>query len=554
MKKFLVLCLAAALVVPSCVKVDNSLGEGLVDKSLLFDTYTVEFPLEEITMELAGELSAFSDSHLTIGAIRDDVFGLTTREAAFTLIPALDTIDLGTNPVAVSFDIYFEADTISTPFDGQERILQNLFVTELLDTIPSVNTSTNRPLAHGSTPITAGYPVYNGGSGSLSFNISKEYAQNYVDVIKRLGPVLKDQQKEPEEGGIDKFDEYVSALPGIHIRTDLPDGLGGRINLFNFSSLSVVSNYYQRNNNIGLLTVNSTWDGEKKDSTFIFYPGEMAFEDESAYLSLNTKFYQYCYNYTSHSTLPQAADDVLYVEGGGGLKPVIHASELQKKTREAILAKGGNPDNISIIKASIILPFEMPENYEDLDFFPSILSPTIRTTEISDTGETLVAFAGLTDASISTEDQGNIDRSNLCYSPDITYHMQELLTRTDLDVATDADVWLLTIHTEQVANASGSAYDNSYYQQLMYASYYNSLYGGGYGGYGGYGYGYGSSYNNYYSYMMLAQMMAASSQQTYSYTSELDKDRYYKAVMNGPTATGNKTRPYFSVTFAISKE
>ena len=133
------------------------------------------------------------------------------------------------------------------------------------------------------------------------------------------------------------------------------------------------------------------------------------------------------------------------------------------------------------------------------------------------------------------------------------YHLSsELLTRTDLNSETDGDIWLLTIHTEQVADANGSLYDNEYYRNLMYASYYNALYGGGYGGYGGYGYG--NSYSNYYSYMMLAQMMASSSQQTYSYTTELDKDRYYKAVMNGPASNSKAGVPFFRVTFAIPQE
>ena len=178
-----------------------------------------------------------------------------------------------------------------------------------------------------------------------------------------------------------------------------------------------------------------------------------------------------------------------------------------------------------------------------------MLSPTIRTVKTDDEGNDIIAFAGLTDASVSTENQGDIDRSNLCYSPDITYHMQELLTRTDLDTATDADIWLLTIHTEKVAEANGSAYDNEYYRNLMYASYYNSIYGNGYGygGYGGYGY---NNYSKYYSYMMMAQMMASSTEQSYTYTSELDKDRYYKAVLNGPEITGDAA-PLFRVTFAI---
>ena len=78
MKKLLALCAAAALIIPGCVEVDDSLGKGLVDKSLLFDTYTVSFPLEEIQLKMSDGLSGYSDSHLTLGAIRDDVFGLTS--------------------------------------------------------------------------------------------------------------------------------------------------------------------------------------------------------------------------------------------------------------------------------------------------------------------------------------------------------------------------------------------------------------------------------------------------------------------------------------------
>ena len=108
-----------------------------------------------------------------------------------------------------------------------------------------------------------------------------------------------------------------------------------------------------------------------------------------------------------------------------------------------------------------------------------------------------------------------------------------------------------------MATASGNSADDAYYQKLLYANYYNSLYGG-YGGYGYGGYGYGGyggygnyGYSNYYSYMMLAQYMAAQNQQTYSYTTELDKDRYYRAVLNGNSAARH---PQFRITFAIPKD
>ena len=551
MKQSIVLLslLTAGLLGASCVKVDNSLGKGLVDKNLIYSTYTEEFPLEQIKMKLSEDLSGYSDSHLTIGAIRDEVFGLTTRSAAFPLVPALDTIDFGKNPKAVSFDLYFAPDTISCADDSQKGIIQNIYVYELLDSLDRSNTVASHDIPHGTAIITNGIPVYDG-TGGLDFNFTTEFAQKYVDTLVEFGPYLNDSEDDDDDDTI--YKEYVSLLPGIYIETDIPEGNGGRINLFDFSCLSVSNNYYYRNNNVAYLKVNSEWNGVRKDSTFLFVPGEPEFSDEVQAIKDNQKFYQYCFNRTTHSTTETVPGAKLLVEGGTGLKPVISAREIQEKTIEAITKNGGDPEKAIIVKATIELPYEQPEDYMDMKYFPSILSPTIRKTLESNTQYDLVAYAGLTDASVSTEDQGDIDRSNLLYSPDITYHLQELLKRKDLDTATDADIWLLTIHTRKEANANGSLYDNSYYQNLMYASYYNSLYGGGYGyGYGGMGYGGGYGYNNYsnyYNYMMLAQMMAASQQQTYTYTQELDKDRYYRAILNGPLA---ERKPIFRVTYAF---
>lgn len=549
MKRIILPLLALGLLSWACVKVDNSLGKGLVDNSLIYDTYTVEFPLTTIRMDLADDLSGYSDSHVTIGAIRDDVFGLTTRSSAFSLIPSRDTIDLGKDPVAISLDVYFSADTVSCLYDSDARILQNIYVYELTDTLNLDNRSTNKVIPYdASKRITNGIPVYNG-EGPLTFEFTQEYAQKYVDALVALGPALYDRSG---DSGLNRYSDYIKAVPGIYICTDAPAGNGGRINIFDLSCLSVSSNYYTINGNLSLLKVNSEWDGVRRDSTFILVPGEPVFYDENTYLNNNTKFYQYAFNRTTHETVSHAAAADILVEGGGGLKPVIPALELHDKTVAEIEAKGGDASKAIIAKATILLPYEMPADWKDMRFFPSILSPTIRTA--ADDGS--VNFAGLTDASVDTENQGSLDRSNLCYAPDITYHLQEILSRTDLATATDADIWLLTVRTEKVASASGSAYDNDYYQQLLYASYYNSLYGG-YGGYGyGYGYGYGGyggygGYSNYYNYAMLASYMNSTTQQKYTTTTELDKDRFYRAVLNGPASS---RKPVFRVTFSLPKD
>ena len=554
MKKLLMAGAAAVFALSACIKVDNSLGMGLLDKSLLYDTYTEEFTLEDITLRRSSDLSGFSSNRIVVGAIQDDYFGLTTRESAFTLVPALDTITIGTDPQPISFDIYFTADTVSCADDSQARILQNLYVTELTSKLDPTSPSTANEIPHGETLITDGLPVING-SGALQFSFTKAFAKTYLDAIKAMAPdgIIVDRSWEDDEITA-RFDEYTDKLPGIHIRTDAPSGNGGRINMFNLSCLSISENQYYRNDNIAVLRYTDKIDGRDTTLALVMVPGEMSFIDETTALVDNKKFAQYAFNRTTH-TKPEDNNPttMLLVEGGGGLKPVISALELQAKTKQAIEAHNGNMNNAIITKATIVLPFDMTENWEDMKYFPSMLSPTIRTTIKDDEGNSYIQFAGLTDASVSTENQGDIDRSNLFYSPDISYHLQEVIKRTDLDTATDADIWLLTIHSETEETTNGSAASNAYLQQLLYANYYNSLYGGygyggyGYGSYGGYGY---NNYSNYYTYALLAQMMQ-NNQSSYSTTTELDKDRYYRGILCGKESA---RKPTFRVTFAISKE
>ncbi len=51
--------------------------------------------------------------------------------------------------------------------------------------------------------------------------------------------------------------------------------------------------------------------------------------------------------------------------------------------------------------------------------------------------------------------------------------------------------------------------------------------------------------------MMMAQYASASATQT-SVNTEMDKDRYYHAILNGPTAPGRK--PKLKFTYALPRE
>ena len=191
----------------------------------------------------------------------------------------------------------------------------------------------------------------------------------------------------------------------------------------------------------------------------------------------------------------------------------------------------------------------MPEDYGSMHLYPLMLSPTVCIKT-----DTTVSFAGLTDASASDENQGDINRSLFNYAPDITHHVQQIIRKDADEDLSNYDIWMLIMGkvTTTTTNSSASQMAD-YYQQLAYYSYYNQLYGGG-GYYGGGYYGggyYGNSYSNYYNYMLMAQYAGANASTT-SVSSELDKDRYYNCYLHGPASADRK--PKLKITFALPKE
>ena len=546
-----ILLLGAAVLSASCINKDYQLGRGLIDTAQQFDIVNAEFPLSEIRMEMADSLSGYSSTRIVVGAVRDELFGLTTRGSAFTLVPALDTIDLGTNPVVTRFRLHTAADTVSVPNERDRYILQNVNVYELTRPLNFNKAGTTTLPEHGTESIAKGHPVFNG-ADSLAFDFTDAYSARFLKALQGLID---------ENHAVDtSFTKYTAAIPGIYVDMDAPLGNGGRINLVELSCITPYNGSYYRNANEAIMHIRSTYNGVQKDTSFLFILGEPTFYNESEYISKNEQFYQYAFNYTGHETKTMAgpAADRVFIEGGGGLKPVIAARELRADMLKELSSKGYDPKDVIINKATLELPFEEPEDYLDYELFPTVLSPTVR---LMNNGR--AAFASLTDASSSSENQGDIDRSNSRYVPDITHHLQELIWLKDEEKLTNYDIWFLNVHEEIIETASETSLDSDYYRQLMYANYYNQLYGdygyGGYGGYGygGYGYGYGGygyggyGYSNYYSMMMLSNLYNSASSNQVKTTQTLDKDRYYRAVLIGPAATSRT--PKLKVTYSVPR-
>ncbi|MBQ9184828.1 MAG: hypothetical protein IJ151_03015 [Bacteroidales bacterium] len=516
----------------SCVDVNERLGEELIPDNQNYTFYTTTIDIDDMRMEMADSLSGYNLYRITFGAIRDEgVFGLTRRTSAFYIVPVADTLDYG-KPGTQKFKAFHLAapyDSVSCQKLDQVNILQNVNVYAL---DKPMNLAQGAPeLVYDKTKrITRGVPVCNG-LDSLSLDFTEDFAKKYLTITQ-------------EE--LDSLPLYLKRFPGIVISTDDPAGEGGRINMFKLpiavTSGSITGSYAN-------LKFSAEYDGEVKDTSFVFYLGPASKYDMASVTSTSISSYpQIAYTLSEHSSKDMAGSvtDVAYFEGGRGLKPVIKAKSIRDKLAAEITLNHGNPKTAVINKAYLELPFEFPDDYVDMRYFPTTMSPTTRI--VGDDGTE--TFVGITDASISDEDPGNINRSLLKYTPYVTYHLQQMLRLEDESKIENYDIWFLAMADETITSSSSSSSDLSeYYQQMAYASYYNSMYGGYGYGYGS-GYGYSSYYNNYYNYMMMASMMNSSSTTT-STQSVLDANRYYCGRLNGPAAA---RRPKLKVIYAVPHE
>lgn len=536
--------IAAVLCCMSCIKVDYSIGGNLVPINKIYDIYSVEIPLDDIVMRKADSLDARSTTRMSIGAIRDEDGDLSTRACAMTLVPLDDTLDFGDSPVFRSFIFQAACDSVSVADKSQENIIQNVRVYELSEALdPLVAFDCNSEIKHRDVSIVNGMPTVNG-KDSLVFNFTKEYGQRFIDDLT--------------QEDLQDFDSYIKKFPGIYIETDAPSGQGGRFNMYELQ-LGWDANNNILTGNVAALTFTTKYDfwDSRKDTTFLFYFGAAGFFDMDSLVTNTSRgnYPEVCFNVTGYPDAAESeATDYIYVEGGGSLKPVIKATALANIVTDVISQYGGDPETVFINKASVVLPYVYdPEKYDQMYKYPQMLSPTARIHYQDSTG-THVNFNGLTDSSKSEEDPGDIDRSNLRYSPDITYHLQSIIQKNktapeDLESG-DYDIWLLVMAYETITTTSTTSSDDmsEYYQYLAYQNYYNNMYGG-YGGYGG-GYGYNDYYSNYYSYMM-ASMYASSNSTTTTTSLQLDKERYYKGKLYGPA--NKEKHPTLKLTFSVPK-
>ena len=581
LKKFLFVLLAGLLTVSACVDVNTDLGQNLAPREHRYEVFCENIPLRNIRVQRADSTYAYSNFRITVGAVKDEDFGLTVKSSAFTLVPVDSILNFGKDPEFEGFFLTMSRDSVSLPVGEDPRVAQTLRV-YALNSNCDINNSKEFLYTDdvkkidqallGAEPITDYTPVY---SGEDTLNI--HFRSEFYNALKAKWLAKATENENHEKVfKVDHFDSlnnssYLKDFPGIYLTCDEPAASNkGRFNLFQLK-LAVNTSTYVISGNYAELRFKAKYGANEtlKDTSFIFLFGPQSIPTDAANLPIQEAF-----NGIVHTPLRElraldgmtlAADGKsytagtkIYVEGGAGLRPVISSKEI----RESLFARfaAHNIKDVSKVivdRASVAFSFQEPANFDLLDQYPSIFAPMhISRYSVKDRvyGETqtiaYLDFPPITDAGVSAEDQGEVDRSNLEYSPDISFHTQHLLKLKDPtdDDLSKQDIWMFIKAPETIVTQAVSNADADYYNQLMYYSYLNSMYGG-YGSYSGYGY---NNYNSYYNMMYYYSMMNSSSGSTSSVQYMADPARYYNAVLCGPDDAEN--HPVLRVVYSVPKD
>lgn len=584
LKRYLYAILAGLLTAVSCVKVNTDLGQNLSPREHRYDVICEDIPLKNIRVQRVDSSYAYSAFRMTIGAVRDESYGLTVKSAAFTLVPADSILNFGRETIFEELFLNIKCDSLSVPFGEDARTAQTMRVYALNENcdINDPNeflytgdvSKIDRALA-GEQPVTDYTPVYCG-EDSLNIHFSRTF---YNALGNKWLSKATENERQEKVYKVDHADtmsnsSYLKDFPGLYITCDPPSSGKGRFNLFQLK-LDINSSSYLISGNYAELRFKAKYGASTayKDTSFVFLIGAQSVPKDAAQLPLQEAF-----NGISHTPLPSLppldgmtlktatdaqgatwyyyqAGSKIHLEGGAGLRPVVSAGEI----REALLRsfaekKVKDRSKVIIDKASLIFSYKAMDDYGKMTEYPRMLAPMhisrykIKSRSYGQT-ETIAYtdFPPVTDAGVSAENQGVLDRSNRAYSPDISFHVQHLLklsdpTGKDLE---KQDIWMFIKAPETIVTQAVSNADSDYYNRMMYYSYLNSMYGG----YGGYGY---NNYNSYYSMMYYYSMMNTSSGTSSSVQNMADAARWYNAVLCGPDDPDDY--PVLRVVYSVPKD
>ncbi len=405
----------------SCITKDYTLGSGLVPAIQDISVRTATFDLP-VGLKMADSLQTSISQKGTVGAIRTDRYGLYRSDAAMAVTAAYDSISWGKNPSVTSVKLVLTRDTTLVVDPGERYIPQNLYVHRLkvvLDSTTIFNNSlTENDYDHEVLSL-----------GGLVYTGDDTYS---VELDKKLGEELL---KIPT-ATLDSAELFMKAFKGLYIRCDEPleDCEGGRLTTFDLSASYINFTYQYDDDN-----------GNRRSKSENFLVGE-----------------EYTVNICTAGSRPleePLAADALYMEGNCGIKPHISAKELRGVLERFAAENQLDLERVLIAKAVLKFPFEYTGDYKQFDYYATNLYPCKRTKNAS--GSRI--YTTLDEIEEEDLESGYIDRSNLCYTVNVSMYLQNLISRKASDITTNDDLWIMPTITLYSSTTGVTFYYPDYY-------------------------------------------------------------------------------------------
>lgn len=405
----------------SCITKDYTLGSGLVPAIQDISVRTATFDLP-VGLKMADSLQTSISQKGTVGAIRTDRYGLYRSDAAMAVTAAYDSISWGKNPSVTSVKLVLTRDTTLVVDPGERYIPQNLYVHRLkvvLDSTTIFNNSlTENDYDHEVLSL-----------GGLVYTGDDTYS---VELDKKLGEELL---KIPT-ATLDSAELFMKAFKGLYIRCDEPleDCEGGRLTTFDLSASYINFTYQYDDDN-----------GNRRSKSENFLVGE-----------------EYAVNICTAGSRPleePLAADALYMEGNCGIKPHISAKELRGVLERFATENQLELERVLIAKAVLKFPFEYTGDYKQFDYYATNLYPCKRTKNAS--GSRI--YTTLDEIEEEDLESGYIDRSNLCYTVNVSMYLQNLINRKASDITTNDDLWIMPTITLYSSTTGVTFYYPDYY-------------------------------------------------------------------------------------------
>lgn len=413
----------------SCVENDRSLGGDLLPGESIIHVDTKTFSNLPITNIVSDSVQAANNLNMLIGTMSDPVFGTVICNAAATIVPYSDSTDFGDNPKLISAYLTLSIDSTYYLNDNQEGIHQRIKVYKLTSPLNKEIGYCNSMSAeyYDPVPVTVSDPVIYG-NGEIKMELNSTFAQELLNTT-------------PEE--FENQELFLERIYGLYIEIDPPLSAenGGRLNGLDMGNSNIVLNY----------TLNDPDRNIKDlDTTESFAFG-----------------YRYAYNYFSTSSSGLASDspaDKLYLEGLSGIKPHIKATDLKTILDNWIAEDSLGKYTIAISRAELEFPYEIPEDYTVFD---------------KEHPESIYAFARIRSADTAdyysplaevykNENPGNINRSLMKYSIDITSYMQSLLLADPEIIDESMDLWIAPLkYKVNIADERQYEFDNYSYNKII---------------------------------------------------------------------------------------